>query len=155
MLSLSTRGSRHLWRSQTTLQSTLEEVPDCSVHFCRALTNPTVLVSSHYPDVSGALGYGSYGRKMSHCPKLVMPGGVFYQPNFSCCAVGSLNATACFTASSCIWASLSGLVVLWWGDQSSTHQLGGLSHLARYVRTHSLELSNGCGAAGSLDLALH
>ena len=77
------------------------------------------------------------GAKKSGWPKLVTLGGVFHQPDFSLCAVGSLKLMACFWASSCAWASLSGLASPWWRDQNSVHQFGGSSLLARYVRTQS------------------
>ena len=113
------------------------------------------LISSYHPDVPGALGSGRWGRKEILVSQASRPRwGIPPARIFSLCAVGSLKATTCFWVSSCTWPSLSGLASLWWRDQNSGQQFSSLFLLAMYCGTQSLGLSNGCGVARHLGLAL-
>ena len=149
------RGSRYLWKSQTTPQSMLGGTPDCCVHHCRALTSPTIwsLLSTWMS--LGPWGLGGKGGRKSWHPKLASLDAAFHQLDVFLCAAGILNPATCFLASSCMWASLSGQASLCWRDWDSGHQLGTPSLSARYMRTQWLRLSNGSRAAGLQDLALH
>ena len=122
---------------------------DCSAHCCKALISPTIWYLLTTWMSLGPWGLRSEWGRKSWCPKTARLGEVFQQPDFSLCAVGSLNSKACFLASFCTWASLSGPEYLWWRDQNSSHQLGSSSLSARHVRTQSLGLSNGSGVSGS------
>ena len=125
--SLSTRGTRHLQRSQTALQSMPGGAPDILAHQWRDKTSATIwsLLTTQM-SLRPWILVGNEGRKSSHL-KLIRLGGVLHQAAFSFRATGSLKPTACFLPNSCTWALLRCLVPLRWRDWNSSHQLGSSS----------------------------
>ena len=151
---LSMRGTRQLCRSWMAWQSTPGGVPDCMAHCWRALAKATMsLHLTTWMYLGPWIPVGNKGRKSPHL-KPVRLGGAFHKPYFSFLASGNWKAAACLLSSFCILASLRGLVLLWYRDQRSHHQLGSTFLCSKYALTQTLVLL-GSRVDGYLNPSLH